>query len=269
MKRILFFTKNQLNQPEFKICYAVLILISLGGMIMGYADSYQSDWAFIRSAADNFLLASTVSRVLASLFALTFPLLAAALCSGYRRGNALFSMLRMDKRQYIYGNAFVAVGVTVIGFMAVLTLNQLLCFVAFPRLGADNIWGMEPFMLCTSFLPELLFDVWTVQNPYVYNMLYILIISILAGGISLLAYGMGCVKRLRNLKPVQLSVLVFVIFILLMIAGSFLDIGTINFLSYVNMSQRASVREYVVFTGCIYAAGGTLTVRGEKTYEYI
>lgn len=92
-------------------------------------------------------------------------------------------MLRMDKKRYIYGDAFVVVTVTAISFMVVLGLNQILCFVAFPLSGADNRWGITEYDLMDSFQPDLLFDIWSIQNPYVYNFLYIVIIGILAGAL--------------------------------------------------------------------------------------
>ncbi len=269
MKCIRFFVKNQINRSEFKVTFVILFLLGTGGMIMGYAQNYQNDLVFLRSAADNFLLTSTESRVIKMMFSLCFPLLAAALCTGYRRGNALFSMLRMNKKQYIYGNALVVIGITVISFMSVLGLNQLLCFVAFPLSGSDNRWGMTEYDLMNSFQADLLFDIWSVQNPYVYNLLYIVIISILAGGIAFLDYGLGYVKRLGQLKPVLLSVLVFLVFIALFVIGDLLDIPAISFLAYIEPGHAVNLVQYAAFTGCIYVLGMVLTIKGKKEYEYI
>lgn len=75
----IFFLKSQLNQAGFKICFGILVLLNLVGMLLGYVSNYQRDFMFVRSAADNFLLASTDSRVIRMLFGLLFPLLASSL----------------------------------------------------------------------------------------------------------------------------------------------------------------------------------------------
>lgn len=269
MNHIIFFIKNQINQTGFKIGFAVLVLLSTGGIVMGYIKNYQSDLIFLRSAADNFLLTSTDCRIIRMLFVFCFPLIAASLCTENRKSNSLFPMLRMNKRQYIYGNALASVSMTIISFMVVLGLNQLLCFVAFPLSGADNRWGLPEYDLINSFHKELLFDIWTVQNPYIYNVFYIIIISIMAGGIALLTYGLRYIKKLERFKPVQLSVLVFVVFTILFVVSELLHIPIVNFMAYIEPGHAVRLVQYVIFTLCIYAVGLFLTIRGQKKYEYI
>lgn len=269
MNHIIFFVKNQINQTVFKIVFFVLVLLSIGGMVIGYIQNYHSDLIFLRSAADNFLLTSTDCRVVRMMFVICFPLLAASLCTGGRKDSSLFPILRMDKKQYIYGNAFVTVVMTIISFMVVLGLNQLLCFAAFPLSGTDNRWGLTEYNLINSFQKDLLFDMWSIQNPYVYNLLYIVIISILAGGISLLTYGLGYVKKLEQFRPVQLSLLVFVVLTALFVVSSLLHIPIVNFVAYTEPGHTTSIVQYVIFTGCIYVIGLFLTIRGTKKYEYI
>lgn len=274
MKRISFFIKNQINRSEFKICFIILILLSISGVVMGYCQNYKKDLMFIRSAADNFLLASTYARVIEMLFALLFPLLAASLCAGYKKGSkknedCLFSLLRMNKKQFVYGNAVVVVVMTIMVFMFTLILNQLLCLLAFPLHGADNRWGQPRYELICSFNPEYLFDIWVIQNPYIYNILYIIIISILAGGIALLTYGLGYLKMLERLKPIQLSAIVFIGFIMLFVISQFIGISGISFLSYVETGHSVSLTQYCIFTCFIYLAGLVLTIKGKEVYEVI
>lgn len=269
MRYISFFVKNQINRSEFKISFAILFLFSIGGMMMVYIQNAGNDWVFLRSAADSFLLTSTDSRVVRMLFSLCFPLLASALCIGYKKGNGLFSVLRMNKKQYVYGNALVIIGITIIVFMGMLGLNQFLCFAAFPLSGSDNRWGMTEYDLLNSVQPDLLFDMWSVKNPYVYNLLYIIMIAILAGGIAFFTYGLGYVRPLRQLKPVLLSVFVFVIFIVLFIASDLLDLPAVSVLSYIEPGHAVNLVQYVMFTGCIYVVGMVLTIKGKKEYESI
>lgn len=178
-------------------------------------------------------------------------------------------MLRMDKKLYIYGNAFVTVVMVIISFITVLGINQLLCFVAFLLLGTNNRWRLTEYNLINSFQADLLFDMWSIQNPYIYNLLYIFIISILAGGIALLTHGLKYIKKLERFRPVQLSAFVFIIFTVLFVVSELLHIPTINFLAYTEPGHAVNIIQYAVFTVCIYAIGLFLTIRGNKTYEYI
>lgn len=126
---------------------------------------------------------------------------------------------------------------------------------------------MIQYRLIENFQPDLLFDIWTIQNPYVYNILYILMISIMAGGIALLTYSLGFIKGIIKWKPIQLSAFVFVIFILLFVASELFRFPTISYLSYAEPGHSVSLMQYITFTGSLYILGCILTIRGEKTYE--
>lgn len=272
MKCIIFFIRNQINRSEFKICFALLNCLSVFGLIIGYTKNYKNDFVFLRSAADNFLLTSTDARVARMLFVFLFPLLAASFGTCYssknnKESNGIFALLRMNKKLFVYGNAIVVVCTAIAGFMIVLGLNQLMCILAFPLEGYDNRWGLAPYRLIESFQPDLLFDIWTIQNPYVYNILYILIISIMAGGIALLTYSLGFIKEIKKWTPIQLSVFVFVIFILLFAAGDFFQFPAISYLSYAEPGHSVNLMQYIIFTGSLYILGSILTIIGEKRYE--
>lgn len=270
MNYIAVLVKNQINRFEFKLCFAILFLLSIAGILIGYALNYQQDAVYVRSAADNFLMISTYASVIRRLITFLFPLLASALCAGYRNKNdELYMLLRMNRRQFVYGNALVTVGLTMTAFAAVLILNQLLCFVAFPLSASDNVWGRIDYDLIRSYQPEYLYDFWSIQNPYIYNLLFIFNIGFMSGGIGLLTYGLGYVKILRRLKPILLATLVFVLFISLFVLSEVIHIPLLSFLSYIEPGHQIGTVQYFGFMGCIYAAGMLLTVKGKKSYENI
>lgn len=270
MNYIAVLIKNQINRFEFKLCFAILFLLSIVGILTGYALNYQQDAVYVRSAADNFLMISTDTSVIRRLITFLFPLLAAALCAGYRSKNdELHMLLRMDRRQFVYGNAFVTVGLTMLAFTAVLIMNQLLCFVAFPISASDNVWGRIDYDLIRSYQPEYLYDFWSIQNPYIYNLLFIFNIGLMSGGIGLLTYGLGYVKALRQLKPILLAALVFILFISLFVLSEVIHIPLLSFLSYIEPGHQTGIVQCFSFIGCIYAAGLLLTVKGKKSYENI
>nr|WP_308649600.1 hypothetical protein [uncultured Agathobacter sp.] len=272
MKSINFFIKNQINRSEFKICFTLLNFLSVFGMIIGYMQNYKNDFMFLRSAADNFFLTSTDARVARMLFVFLFPLMAASFGTCYsgknnKESNGFYALFRMNKKLFVYGNAVVVVCTAIVGFVIVLGLNQFMCILTYPLEGYDNRWGMAPYRLIESFQPDLLFDIWTIQNPYVYNILYILMISIMAGGIALLSYSLGFMKEIKKWNSIQLSAFVFAIFILLFVAGEFFQFPTISYLSYVEPGHSVNLMQYMIFIGSLYILGSILTIRGERTYE--
>lgn len=274
MKSVVYQMKSQINQREYKICFILLCFLSVGGFLLNCISYYGNSYMQIRSAADEFLLTSTSARAATMVFTLIFPLLAATLCAGYRKkneknGDGLFSLIRMSRKKYILGNALVVVLITSLSILFVLLINQLLCIVAFPIEGFDNRFGIPQYMMASEYDRKMLLDLWQIQNPYIYNLLYSVMISVLGGGISLLAYGMSFVKKAEKLKAIQISIIIFAFFALMMVTGQVLNISVLSYLSFVEVGHYTNLTSYFCFIIVIYGAGIALSIKGMKSYEYI
>lgn len=274
MKSFIFHIKNQMNQREFKICFGILCLISFGGVVLNCTKYYHHSYMNIRSAADSFLLVSTSARAVTMIFSLIFPLIAATLCSGCRRnsekkGVGLFSMMRMNRKEYVMGNAVSVIVLTITSILLVLMMNQLLCLITFPVVGYNNRFGTPEYVLPLEYDENLLFDFWQVQNPYIYNLIYAVVISIFGGGIALLTYGIQLFSFTEKLKPIQISILIFLFFICLTLLGQLMNIPVICYLSYVETAHYIGFTSYVVFIAMIYGLGIGLSIIGMKKYECI
>ena len=274
MKSIMYQIKSQINQREYKICFSLLWFLSIGGFIVSCFSYYGRGYMQIRSAADEFLLVSTSSRAFTMVFTLIFPLIAATLCAGYRKkneknGDGLFSLLRMSKKKYILGNATAVVMITGLSILLVLVVNQLLCIIAFPINGYDNRFAMPQYMMAAGYDSTVLLDFWQIQNPYIYNLLYSVMISVLGGGMALLAYGICFVKKIEKMKSIQISIIIFALFALMMVAGQLLDIPVLSYLSFVETEHYTNLLNYFIFIIVVYGAGIALSIKGMKNYEYI
>lgn len=274
MKSLMYQIKSQMNQREFKICFSLLWFLSIGGFIVSCISYYHRGYMQIRSAADEFLLVSTSARAFTMIFTLIFPLIAAALCAGYRKkneknGDGLFSLIRMNKKKHILGNAIVVVVITVLSILLVLMINQLLCIIAFPISGFDNRFGIPQYIMAAEYDHKMLLDFWQIQNPYIYNLLYSIMISVLGGGMALLAYGICFVKKAEKMKAIQISIIIFALFALMMVVGQLLDIPVLSYLSFVETGHYTNILSYFIFTIVIYGAGIALSIKGMKKYEYI
>ena len=62
------------------------------------------------------------------------------------------------------------------------------------------------YLLPLNYNSKMFLDIWQVQNPYIYNIFYIFIIGILAGGISLVFYGASMLDIFKKMGLVQNAV---------------------------------------------------------------
>lgn len=274
MKAVEIAIKNQINQLEYKVCFLVLMLLSLGAFGQSCMNYYHAGYMSVRSAADNFILASPGARAFAMTFSLLLPLIASTTCAGCRKkndtvGNGMFLMLRMNKKEYLSGNAFAVMILTSLTVFLILFLNQVLCLVAFPIEGYHNRFGVPQYLLAIDYDKDFLFDFWQIQNPYIYNLLYSLIISILCGGIAIFTYGVCGLRITSKYKAAQVSVAIFIFFELLIVIGQLFDIPAISCLSYIEIAHRVSLQEYLGFVSVIYLSGFVMVIKEIRNYEYI
>lgn len=266
--------KECLNQIEFKVCFAFWCLISFGGIVISCMKYYDCNYLNIRSAADSFLLVSPNASAVAQIFTLTFPLIAAVMCAGTRRngeksGGGLFSMTRMSRKQYVFGNALVTVLLTGASILFTLLVNQLLCLIVFPVEGYSNRFGVAEYLAPLNYDSNALLDFWQVQNPYLYNLIYMVLISVLGAGIGFVCYAVQLQKIFQRYRTLYISIGIFLLFIGLSIMGQILDMPLLSFLSYVEVGHYVRISDYILFVILIYGAGTILTIRGAYQYEYI
>ena len=137
----------------------------------------------------------------------------------------------------------------------ILGINQILCRIVFPVIGMDNRWGLPMYLLPLNYNSKMFLDIWQVQNPYIYNIFYIFIIGILAGGISLVFYGVSMLDIFKKMGLVQNAVFFFVFFIILVAIGQLFSVPMISFLSYIQVGQEVRMIDYGIFTGVLYLLG--------------
>ena len=184
-----FHIKNQINQREFKICVALLYGIVIFGFLHACMINYKFPYVLVRNSAENAFVIGISSRIARKLFVPLIPLIATTMCAGCRKnsdisGNGLFSLIRMNKRKYITGNAISVVLITTITVFVALLINQALCCMTFPMNYSSNSYGFARYRLLQTEYSNSLLWFWYVQNPYIYNFFYMIIFSLLSGGFA-------------------------------------------------------------------------------------
>ena len=175
----------------------------------------------------------------------------------------------MDKKQYIIKQALDVIILTILVFLFSFFVNQLLCLIAFPFSGGESINGLPQYYQRLYYNEEILFADVAIKKPYLYNLLYSTVFSILGGGIALLTYALGTLKIFKKVNPLFLAVGVFLAFIFLSLVGMYLHIPAISFFSYVQTGQSVSLLECMIFIASIYLLGVVVLGIGRRNYEYL
>ena len=129
--------------------------------------------------------------------------------------------------------------------------------------------GLPQYYQLIYYNKKILFADVAIKKPYLYNILYSMVFSILGGGIALLTYALGTLQVCKKVKPLFLAVGVFLVFIFFGLVGTFLQIPAISFFSYVQTGQSVSLLECVVFIVSIYLWGVVILGIGRRNYEYV
>lgn len=274
MRTLKFHIKNQINQREFKISVALLYALVILAFLQACMVNYKFPYVMVRNSAENSLIIGISSRVAKMMFVPVIPLIATTMCAGCRKnsdlsGNGLFSLLRMNKRKYITGNAAAVVLITIITVFAALLINQVLCCIAFPMNYSSNSYGFARYRLLQTDYSNYLFWFWYVQNPYIYNIFYMIIISLLSGGFALLSYGLCMLPCTRKLKGAHVSVLSYGLIMVVSILGQVLKVKSINVFLFLEEGPIASLSDGIILLVILYAAGIFMTEIGAKYYGKI
>lgn len=194
--------RNCLNRFQFKLMFLLLSFISVASFIIICYVFYGDSLYFIRSAYEQSLVMSIYLSNTLYMLCLTIPLFATIIYSDSyitdrNEGVHKSIAVRTDFRKYIVAKAIVTFVMTWFSFFFALALNQLLCFIAFPVVGADNNFALPSYDIgVQNYTPYDLFDLLRLESPALYNWLYMIIFSLFAGIVALLIYAMFLVLKI-------------------------------------------------------------------------
>lgn len=120
--------------------------------------------------------------------------------SEYNSGVYKNIITRIDKKKYLISKIIVIFTVVFLTIFIALTISELLCLIAFPKEGIDNNFACPSYDIgYQNYRPQKFLDIVRLQCPYVYNFIFIGIVSLFGGLLSTLSYSISLVVKWKRI----------------------------------------------------------------------
>lgn len=274
IKQVRIEIKNAVNQIEFKVLFAAILLISLISILLNCFQDYGRNILFIRSYIDNSMYISIKARPIMSVFEYLSPLIVMMIYSSSKwkeEKNGMQSMIitRISKQEY-YLAKFIANFIIVFGVVLFSGLiNLLISYIAYPTVGFDNRWGIPVYDLIQRYDNRALLDLLRIQNPLVYILVKNIIVSIFLATISNIPYCLSFIKHFKEMEFIQICIMTFIVIAVASVIGVILHIGFIDYISYMYVDARISFSSVCLSIIILNIAEVLILFKGMKKYETI
>ena len=274
IKQVRIGIKNAMNQIEFKVLFAAILLISLISILLNCFQDYGHNILFIKSYVDNSMYNSIKARPIVSVFEYLSPLIVMMIYSSSKwkeEKNGMQSMIitRTNKREY-YLSKFIANFIIVFGVILFSGLiNLLISYTVYPVVGFDNRWGIPVYDLIQRYDKRALLDLLRIQNPFVYILIKNIIVSTFLATISNIPYCLSFIKPFKEMEFIQICIMTFIAIAVASIIGVILHISFINYISYMYVDARISFSSVCVSIIVLNITEVLILFKGMKKYETI
>ena len=274
IKQIKIEIKNSINQIEFKFTFAAILLISLISIILNCYQDFGHNILYIRSYVDNSMYVSIKARAIINIFQYLSPLIVMIVYSSSKwkeEKNGMQTMIitRTKKKDY-YVSKFIANFVLV--FSVILfsgTINLIISYIVYPAVGFDNRWGMPVYDIIQGYDQNILFDFLRIQNPLIYILSKILLISIFLAAVSNIPYSLSFIKPFNQMEFIQICIMSFIGIAGISIIGIIFDLSFLNYISYMVIDANISFLSVCVSILMLNLSEILILIKGMKKYETI
>lgn len=274
IKQVRIEIKNAVNQIEFKVLFAAILLISLISILLNCFQDYGRNILFIRSYIDNSMYISIKARPIMSVFEYLSPLIVMMIYSSSKwkeEKNGMQSMIitRINKKEY-YLSKFIANFIIVFGVVLFSGLiNLLISYIAYPTVGFDNRWGIPVYDLIQRYDNRALLDLLRIQNPFAYILIKNIIVSTFLATISNIPYCLSFIKHFKEMEFIQICIMTFIALAVASVIGVNFHISFINYISYMYVDARISFSSVCLSIIVLNIAEVFILFKGMKKYETI
>ena len=274
IKQVRIEIKNAMNQIEFKVLFAAILLISLISILLNCFQDYGHNILFIKSYVDNSMYNSIKARPIVSVFEYLSPLIVMMIYSSSKwkeEKNGMQSMIitRINKKEY-YLSKFIANFIIVFGVVLFSGLmNLLISYIVYPTVGFDNRWGIPVYDLIQRYDNRALLDLLRIQNPSVYILVKNIIVSTFLATISNIPYCLSFIKHFKEMEFIQICIMTFIAVAVASVIGVIFHISFINYISYMYVDARISFSSVCLSIIVLNIAEVLILFKGMKKYETI
>lgn len=274
IKQVRIEIKNAVNQIEFKVLFAAILLISLISILLNCFQDYGRNILFIRSYVDNSMYISIKARPIVSVFEYLSPLIVMMIYSSSKwkeEKNGMQSMIitRTIKKEY-YLSKFMANFIII--FSVILfsgLINLLISYIVYPVVGFDNRWGIPVYDIIQRYDKRALLDLLRIQNPFVYILVKNIIVSTFLATISNIPYCLSFIKPFKEMEFIQICIMTFIAIAVAGVIGVIFHISFINYISYMYVDARISFSSVCLSIIVLNIAEVLILFKGMKKYETI
>ncbi len=274
IKQVRIEIKNAVNQIEFKVLFATILLISLISILLNCFQDYGHNILFIRSYIDNSMYISIKARPIMSVFEYLSPLIVMMIYSSSKwkeekNGTQSMIITRLNKKEY-YLSKFIANFIIVFGVVLFSGLiNLLISYIVYPTVGFDNRWGIPVYDLIQRYDNRALLDLLRIQNPFVYILVKNIIVSTFLATISNIPYCLSFIKHFKEMEFIQICIMTFIVIAVASVIGVIFHISFINYISYMYVDARISFSSVCLSIIVLNIAEVLILFKGMKKYETI
>lgn len=274
IKQVRIEIKNAVNQIEFKVMFAAILLISLISILLNCFQDYGRNILFIRSYVDNSMYISIKARPIMSVFEYLSPLIVMMIYSSSKwkeekNGTQSMIITRLNKKEY-YLSKFIANFIIVFGVVLFSGLiNLLISYIVYPTVGFDNRWGIPVYDLIQRYDNRALLDLLRIQNPFVYILVKNIIVSTFLATISNIPYCLSFIKHFKEMEFIQICIMTFIAIAVSSVIGVILHISFINYISYMYVDARISFSSVCLSIIVLNIAEVLILFKGMKKNETI
>lgn len=274
IKQVRIEIKSAVNQIEFKVLFATILLISLISILLNCFQDYGHNILFIRSYIDNSMYISIKARPIMSVFEYLSPLIVMMIYSSSKwkeekNGTQSMIITRLNKKEY-YLSKFIANFIIVFGVVLFSGLiNLLISYIVYPTVGFDNRWGIPVYDLIQRYDNRALLDLLRIQNPFVYILVKNIIVSTFLATISNIPYCLSFIKHFKEMEFIQICIMTFIVIAVASVIGVIFHISFINYISYMYVDARISFSSVCLSIIVLNIAEVLILFKGMKKYETI
>lgn len=274
IKQVRIEIKNAVNQIEFKVLFAAILLISLISIFLNCFQDYGRNILFIRSYIDNSMYISIKARPIMSVFEYLSLLIVMMIYSSSKwkeekNGTQSMIITRLNKKEY-YLSKFIANFIIVFGVVLFSGLiNLLISYIAYPTVGFDNRWGIPVYDLIQRYDNRALLDLLRIQNPFAYILIKNIIVSTFLATISNIPYCLSFIKHFKEMEFIQICIMTFIALAVASVIGVIFHISFINYILYMYVDARISFSSVCLSIIVLNIAEVFILFKGMKKYETI
>ncbi len=206
--------KKCIDRNEFKIVFLIIYSLALCSFIFEAVIFKGMDLNLVRSAAD----LNMISGINSFLFVLvlvmpimTSIIYADSYISEKNSGVFKYIITRIEVKKYLLKKAIVIFFINCMCLLIPICINILLCKLTFPSIGYDNHYGLPQYALTMSYSSDLLLDNVRMENVNMYNWIYAFNISIFAGLLGIISFGIFFLSKKQKYMTIISIYLTYVI----------------------------------------------------------